>query len=152
MKPILFLDIDGVLNTNTPDIEPDKVELLNDVFKAVDCEVVLSSTWRIKYELPIMVDILDVAGFLGNLVAYTRNLGCKPHQDGGWYECKDAHRGHEILDYLVERFRTGKDGWPKFVILDDSADMNPLMDNLVRTKWNIGLERSHVTETIRRLR
>ncbi len=51
--PILFLDIDGVLNGHEkyPDspyttIRPDCIAHLNAVVKATDCRIVISSAWR----------------------------------------------------------------------------------------------------------
>jgi len=53
MKPILFLDVDGVLNDHTFDaiacsctVDRACVERLNQVIAATDCEIVLSSAWR----------------------------------------------------------------------------------------------------------
>ena len=57
MRNIIFLDIDGVLNTdNTPDricgyvgIESGKVALLKQIVDAMDAELVLISTWRSEW-------------------------------------------------------------------------------------------------------
>ena len=55
MNPVLFLDIDGVLNSREcwdrlrglrHKIDREKVALLNEVVAATDCRIVVSSTWR----------------------------------------------------------------------------------------------------------
>lgn len=53
MRPVLFLDIDGVLNgheyvkkANSNGIKPSCVAVLNDVIEATDCNIVISSAWR----------------------------------------------------------------------------------------------------------
>ena len=58
MRYIVFLDIDGILTTvnSTYDengivFTPSAVYWLNELFVAVDCEVVVSSTWRESYSL-----------------------------------------------------------------------------------------------------
>lgn len=52
-KPIIFLDVDGVLNahefdpeTNSNRIDRDKVVHLNTILRATGAEIVLSSAWR----------------------------------------------------------------------------------------------------------
>ena len=49
MRPVLFLDVDGVLNqvgvTNNV-LDGVKVMLLREVLSKVNCRVILSSTWR----------------------------------------------------------------------------------------------------------
>lgn len=52
--PLIFLDIDGVLNTHGPidpevlcaGIHPDKINRLNFVLRKTDARIVLSSAWR----------------------------------------------------------------------------------------------------------
>lgn len=50
MNPILFLDIDGVLNPMVRKgramIDPDCVEHLNNVITSTGCDIVISSAWR----------------------------------------------------------------------------------------------------------
>lgn len=52
-SPLIFLDIDGVLNDHTvPDgvlcgqIQPCKIAILNDILRATDARIVVSSAWR----------------------------------------------------------------------------------------------------------
>ena len=65
MKKIIFLDIDGVLNSNEYyasleeeqkhgyeyDIDIEKVKLLKEIVDATGAEIVLSSTWRMLREI-----------------------------------------------------------------------------------------------------
>lgn len=50
---VIFLDIDGVLNTNSDrNISNDKLRLLSELVLKTDAEVVLSSTWRNVWNNP----------------------------------------------------------------------------------------------------
>jgi len=59
---VLFLDIDGVLNTakyiqehGAKDVDPHKAVILNDIVKRTGVKVVLSSTWREDPELSAII-------------------------------------------------------------------------------------------------
>ena len=66
---VVFLDIDGVLNTRPGSLDGDKLDLVHEIRKATCCDIVLSSSWRkdsrqmgrIRAELHIdaMTPILD---------------------------------------------------------------------------------------------
>lgn len=127
-RPLVFLDIDGVLVTarswRTPSrFDGDAVAALNLLTERIGAAIVLSSTWRF---MPRVVTILREAGVKGVIVGKTPHLYDQP-------------RGAEIKAWLVEH------RWDQpYVILDDDADMDGLADHLVRTTWDLGLTLSDV--------
>lgn len=150
MQKFLFLDFDGVLNGPTNGIEVDKVELLNQIVEATQCTVVISSSWRIIYTEDELRGRLHAAGYKYNFAGFTPNMGCNDHFVAG-YKHEVSHRGHEIQRWCMDNQVALNDPDTRIVILDDSSDMNPLMDHLVRTSTYIGLGQYQVDEVIRRL-
>lgn len=167
MRKIVFLDIDGVLNHQNflidaqklrkelreagrhdevegfhsiHQINPDAVALLNEIYRATQCEFVLSSSWRILHKPGEVGDILRFHGFEGTIVDQTP--GRFQLEPGSW-----SRRGHEIAKWL----RENTEGQVRFVILDDDSDMDTVEDALVQTSWQLGLLDEHVSEVIERL-
>jgi len=152
---VLFLDIDGVLNTSewlkdrvkgTEDrdayylsmIDPAAVGLLNQVLERTGCEVVLSSTWRIAHERPAMQRLLEIKGFNGAILDYTPRKGTEAipirRKPGGpWVNAKFSEyvdRGYEIHAWLEKHPEV-----TSFAILDDESDMAHLKHRLVQTSF-----------------
>lgn len=152
---ILFLDFDGVLNsakwfkeseheregvTNIYRraelmLDPLAVQRLNKIVRATDCRIVVSSTWRIPYDLESLSIFLERRGFQGTGTLIDRTPVNR---------MKGNVRGHEIQEWL--------DHYPSsvetFCILDDDSDMAHLMDRLVKTTWDEGLQDEHVQQVI----
>ncbi len=149
MRPILFLDIDGVLNSvawnekqrtkpserdytegwmQTADhsIDPDAVARLNRVVKETRCLVVLSSSWRKMDPLTLVTRMLRYRDFQHHLFAAT------PHLENG------MKRGAEIAVWLCD-LAAVSGRRPPFAIVDDGDDMEPFMDRLVQTDHKVGL-------------
>lgn len=118
MRHVLFLDIDGVLNStmywwrNNPlplgqagAIDPDAVKHLNQIAERVNPTIILSSSWRgTQPDGYLRVQsILAERGFVGALVGQTRWLNFDRHV--------------EIADWLGRN-----DGWERFAVLDDDPD------------------------------
>lgn len=125
MKPIIFLDIDGVLNRNGLDyhartgttrhrrgayrppgdprwtIRPELVDRLNAIVQTTGAEVVITSSWRLERSLSWIRSELRAAGFVGLVVSCTSRL-------------TGERRGAEIRAWLDEHAPV-----PRFVILDD---------------------------------
>jgi hypothetical protein len=153
-KNILFLDIDGVLNSinstiinlvrygEVPedDISEECVALLNWVLSdnmangKYNIDIVISSTWRLLHSLDDIRSILERNGFLFSECI----IDSTPRIKG--------HRGLEIDKWLKENGNNVND----FVILDDDSDMDPHMDKLVQCKGELGLTYKNVEEIIRR--
>lgn len=135
---LIFLDIDGVLNhqlfyekyykdgkNNTgvehplDDLDPTRIEFLNQLIKDTDAKVVISSTWRKYYTVEQLQGFLEARGFKGEIIGVTPSLGIKVHKNS-----KDAYipsmpRGVEIYSYLQDN----QDDNMSYVILDDDSDM-----------------------------
>jgi hypothetical protein len=148
---ILFLDIDGVLNshdflyrpgaapftTTRSDEKLDRAAVLrlNRLIAETGALVVVSSTWRHGCSRVELQEVLDRAGFMGVVRDKTPE----------WVEGA-TERGHEIQAWLDE--------WNaavevvSFVILDDDSDMAHLQHRLVQTKVQSGLLDHHVDRAI----
>jgi hypothetical protein len=133
-NPVIFLDIDGVLNShiyfssresikederlnNDPDghdkndlIDPKAVENLNEIVRNVpNVEFVLSSTWRRGHHITEMTEILKSKGFIGIINSATPIC-----------DFKGSVRGNEISIWL----ENNRDfNFNNYVIIDDDSDM-----------------------------
>lgn len=139
---VIFLDIDGVLNSvewlnRYPEVrlrdqvDPEAVAVLNNIIDKTGAKVVISSSWRIFHSLNFIKQVLENSGFRGEIVGKTPGGG--------------GVRGPQIQEWL--------DNNPveSFVILDDSADMEHLLPKLVRTDCQYGLQEKHVEEALSHL-
>lgn len=145
MKPIIFLDIDGVLNghramTNGYNtIDRECVARLNEIVRATGGEVVISSAWRYMILGGAMTVqgfcyLLRTYGFEGEVVGYTKSDEAIPE------------RADQILDYV----RT----WEvmRWITLDDgSPDLKRLGDRWIKTNAETGIQPSDVVLATARL-
>ena len=143
---VIFLDIDGVLNSEkfwedqtqsfrytaalkqgkTKDqvrvianIDPDTVAWVNYIVAMTNAEIVISSTWRSDWNIPYL---LRYAGIVKPI------YGITPFS-------KDRHRGTEIKEWLDDHPEV-----THYVIIDDDSDMlNEQLNNFVQTGWEEGL-------------
>lgn len=170
---IIFLDIDGVLNSYSdhkdlprysywkkpaarkekPDslmwyqyeIGPPYVELLNKIVEATGAKVVISSSWRIKFKHTEIAKLLKHRGFKGEVIDQTP------------MKLSYVDRGTEIRWWLDGAIEDGKD-IEGFVILDDIGfygfiheppegriDLRP---HFVKTEDQDGLKDHNVDEAI----
>jgi len=153
---ILFLDVDGVLNSAgffhrmrnkmTMDrhipiehIDPKAVGRLSEIVEATGAKIVISSVWRYNYKPAEMLRILGHHGFKGQIIGSTPR------------STESKARGKEIDAWLSESGTDRKDPVECFVILDDDADMEPHMDRLVNTSWQSGLQDAQVKQVIKML-
>lgn len=132
-RPFLFLDVDGVLNsdeafrgaTTTKVTDPKCIAALRRILDACNPEVVLSSTWRLYPDHEKVI-----WGILGYECART------PEIDRGV-------RGDEIAAYLADF-----SGRP-YVILDDDTDMlNKQRKYHVKTDPRVGLTETDADHAI----
>lgn len=156
MKNLIFLDIDGVVNTLMISTKPfntnrgqisrdgfyyelcnssDKrvsntqaVMWLNKLCKTVDAEIVISSTWRYGSTAEEIKECLVNSGLLPEINV----IGFTPDLRGNIDFC----RGDEIDLFLQENFC--QNGKVAFIILDDDSDMGVHMDHLVHCDVNRG--------------
>lgn len=148
MKPILFLDIDGVLNTfgSQPSggllgMNPEMVNRLERILDTVPTDVVLSSTWRMfPASLQRARMMIDSIGY--EFHATTPEGG---KTDGGLYLA--LRRGDEIKAWLAlnpDRH---------FVVLDDDvyADEFPEANQVHTDGFDGALTEAKADEVIRKL-
>lgn len=139
---IIFLDIDGVLNSqvafksglckhveidNAPityqKFYPEYKERLNKLIKKHNAKIVISSTWRTYWKLDGMKRIWENEGMEGEIIGVTGSSS-------------NGFRGCEIDDYIkrkygwilsvhpeVVKIQCDKIGLKNYVIIDDDGDM-----------------------------
>lgn len=136
----LFLDIDGVLNSQkflsttlgTPypldQFDPIAVERLNRIVEETGCKVVISSSWRDNYGLE---SVFEKVG-----------LNFPIHGKTGYDVC----RGKEIANWLKDKKKPYR-----YVILDDCDDHIDVYHSghFIHTSETYGLREKHVKLAIK---
>lgn len=130
-KKIIFLDIDGVLNsqlfyiqckeTGRPmvDIDENSVKLLNQLCEDTGADVVVTSTWRLGRTVEQLQEILDSRGFEHKVLDKTKDL-----RIGKYGDC--VLRGNEIYEWIKSHediVQAQYYGYANYLILDDDSDM-----------------------------
>lgn len=149
---IIFLDIDGVLNSVNKLIEiyhqtkkphsgyqyPFDEKCLRNLqilVQETDAQIVVTSTWRKDEEgKETLQSALKEYGLDKRVIGYTPVLF-------------NQKRGKEIQEYLSQL-----ESRPHFVILDDDLDMEELLPFLVKTNIQTGLTHKNAREAIEILR
>ncbi len=156
MTKIIFLDVDGVLNSNVlwdehkrlyeltgnqrkfpeDDIDHDACVLLKLIVSKTNAKVVISSTWRFNYYDFLVQHLkkydIDVIGKTGR-------------------GCSECVRGNAILTWLKDNKELVGDYWvyKNYVILDDDSDMLYWQkDNFVHINNDTGLTNDYVDSII----
>jgi hypothetical protein len=137
---ILFLDIDGVLRTDSEndadDFHGKCCEALNQIIKETDCEIVLSADRRLTHTLTEL-----------NRLFRDYEIRKSPIGRTGYFKATattlEARRGDEINEYLGQN----KEHIQKWCAVDD-MDLSPYVKNFVKTKFNIGLQEPGVIQAI----
>ena len=134
---LIFLDIDGVLNSHTSIEEyyhlginrPDElfgtnsVDALKQIVKETGAKIVISSTWGLTSK--------TIRAFHRNNLDLNWIVGEIPYLESG--------RGYTIKEFLTnERWKLEED-IESFVIIDDEDDMEPYMNRLCKVNYLIGL-------------
>jgi hypothetical protein len=129
---IVFLDIDGVLNSqdffnnrrkdgDVPELDIDEksIKWLND-FVSDRGLVVISSTWKLSFNLKQFKDIFGRVGFTGEIIGTTPNIKSLYGKN---------NRVDEIKKWLVDNMSEQK--FDRYVIFDDNylAFMNKHIEN-----------------------
>lgn len=156
---VIFLDIDGILNTHTSSgypkvpvhfkgdiimfnqLDQDCVARLNEITDATDAVLVISSTWR---------KTLDHTGQFGSLMQHFKQQGVTGDVIGYTPVTWGELRNHEIKLWFEERKDTRN--IEKYVILDDDLKFFAFHkpDNMVYVEngWMTGIQDEHVKEAI----
>jgi len=158
MNKIIFLDIDGVMNSHTlwdklekeyektgirheelkDEIDHYSCIVLKEIIDSTDSKVVISSTWRLNYYdflkdflSKYKIDVIDKTG----------------------RGCQECVRGNEILTWIKENEKITKCSYHEYknyVILDDDSDMLYWQrDNFVQISGDLGLTRKYKKKIIR---
>jgi hypothetical protein len=145
-RPLIFLDIDGVINRCAESgfgLEDEKLRLLWCIADETDCLLVLSSSWR---ESPDQLLRLRIALEHRGMVLHSHTPILTTTPDG----CRIARAKPRF-----EEIQAWRDDHPEhtgnFVILDDEPDFGPLNPHHVRTRSDTGLTELLVKEVIERL-
>lgn len=139
-KPIIFLDFDGVVETiyweqsengtwnfnihkNNPHGLNNKQAIgwLNELYRKIPYDVVISSTWRIGMNIDDFRKLFLKSGFNPQIEI----IGVTP--------ILYQQRGYEIQQWIDDNNFKGK-----FIIIDDDSDMCHLLPLLVRTDCQLG--------------
>lgn len=138
-NPIVFLDIDGVLNgeyvSGGESLTTALIKRLNRIVIPTLAEVVLSSSWRKLYRVSDVEDQLRNRGYEGRLDGVTPALG--------------GPRGGNIASYLRDYPARYIRGYGSVVILDDSSDIAPLEHRHVKTDVRFGLREQDVDAALK---
>lgn len=116
MRKILFLDVDGVLNSLTSGgryaLKRPCLKRLENIVKETGCEIVLSSTWRKdQYALKRLKRVLAYRGL--EISSITPDFADVNH----------LVRGDEILEWMVLNLTIDEWRSVKYAIVDDDSDM-----------------------------
>jgi hypothetical protein len=148
---VIFLDFDGVLNSTAfhekqdyssfengeesrdnylswaKHLDPVAVGRLNVLIEKTQAKIVISSSWRGGLNQRFLKDILEVHGFIGEIVGVTEHLM--------------GPRAREIQDWLL------RNRVENFVILDDSLDAE-IRGHFVNTDFDVGLIDADVEKAV----
>ncbi len=162
-QPILFLDIDGVLNTETmlkewrfpryeDLLEPSRVALANDIVAQTRSKVVLSSSWRKFASFSSLQEFFRSVGFAFDLDSSTPTTPV-PSQSPclSWPKGFQGHRGSQIGLWLKENGYS-QENCHLCILDDDWEGIGPsLFPVLVGTTIRDGLTPALAEEAVRLL-
>lgn len=167
-KPLIFLDIDGVLNDHAWDtevmcgqIQQDKVARLNHILHVTGARIVLSSAWRYiihrgESNLMGLEWLFRSHGILMNrLISYTRPDTAEqpPRWDGDLHTwIRTNERGVQIADWLAEFTASAAEQPSPYVAIDDlDLGISEAGHPFVQTNGAVGLTDGDVLQSIRLL-
>ena len=150
---IIFLDIDGVLNSNKSIIQfnengyggyfndlpvKETIDPLNKLTDLTSAKIVISSTWRKLHNILSLSYIFYLCGIKAELIGVTPIV-------------HNVQRGVEIKNWLESPsiIGGGVTEVTNFVILDDDSDMEPLMKHFVKIDNRVGLTFNDVNKAIK---
>ena len=167
---VTFLDIDGVLNSEAfalkleekhrqlghtdlatcgcfqlySHIDPEAIARVNRLVAETGAVIVISSTWRKRFDLSELQDKLREHGLVADVVGVTTDGHKDPEMVAVHGHLERIYRGHEIDLWLRNHPEV-----TAFVIFDDDSDMAMHGNRLVQTDCQEGLLDDHVDLAIR---
>jgi hypothetical protein len=158
---LLFLDFDGVLNSDAYDpiylellrqrpgtdldrLSPPNCEVLQEILAQTPSQIVISSSWRTQHTQEQLEEILIAKGVTN---AQGRVIGMTPTICTSW---KDDYRQRslEIQWWLANHANTED---TRFAILEDQEDMCELREHMVWIDPRYGLTNAHVHKVLNAL-
>lgn len=148
MRKILFLDVDGVLNdlnvlSTREELGESHLINFKNIVSTTNCEIVLSSTWRL---FPETKSRLETAFVKHNIPLWTGETPVLKSTDFSL-----VPRKNEILMWLESNVSEVA----KVVVIDDESDANlaghklpNITDIFIHTCMNHGLTASHVKNAV----
>ena len=150
MKKFIYLDIDGVLNigyynqkVNTKFgwmemWDKKAVEIFNDIITQANAEIIVSSDWKLHFDIDTLVEIFEFQGINKSPIDIT------PDNQGRILEKLEEDRAAEILQH-VEEYK------PDFWVAIDDLDLSPYIDDehfIHLPRWMEGIKQSSKKEKI----
>jgi hypothetical protein len=136
IRPVVFLDVDGVLNGDRffadrepvvggelwteDDLDPSCIRVLNDLIQRSGACIVVSSSWRHHHSIDELRALFQRKGLIADIIDVTPRMAGEP-------------RGVEIATWLAA-YDTSQ-----FVVLDDEVPSGGLAAHWVRTDATTGL-------------
>ena len=170
MKKVIFLDIDGVLNSSRTlyesiSLEDDLILNLKEIVNKTKAKIILSSSWRLSTEaVATLIDKLDKFGLAISGMTYDgvdldwlekyefdvtkKYLDTKFDYDEN-RQIKITHdRGAEIFKWLHDH-----DDCAYVILDDDIEDIKPYFNEsvIVKTSYKTGLTKEDVKKAIQTL-
>lgn len=154
---VLFLDIDGVLNSEQSAVYYNRLNVENGGLTDFPCPIAKSNLHSILEEFPDLKIVVSSVWRLGETLESMRGVLAsyamvKPERVIGTTPCirkeggGSVPRGLEIQAWLDRHPEV-----ERFVIVDDDSDMAHLMDHFVKTSWRHGLMRKDAIQIIDKL-
>lgn len=170
---IVFLDIDGVINTDNSHhspgsyatfpgsmqiylqpLDPKAIGNLNRITETTGAKIVISSTWRepfVRYgQFDLLEKYLRAQGVLGEIIGYTP---ITPEYRGLYGYDKVYTRGDEIKLWLEQNKE--KLQVESYVAIDDDetcGNVDPVKNHWVQTFWTDGILDEDVAKAVRHLK
>ena len=152
MRKVIFIDIDGVLNSEINQdlnfkqgrwfshnliLDPEAMLCLKEIIDQTGAELILSSTWRYPDEDG---SFASKENFINQLSSYDLSLS------GETPQLPEYDRAAEISEYLDEHMDIGH-----FVVIDDDIDLlknEEIKPHILHTNHQFGLVKSEIAEAV----
>lgn len=136
-KKIIFLDLDGVLDGGWSkyNLDPNKIQKLEEIIKATDAKIVVSSSWSVGCK--------DGKDFVERIFGPWARLTGKANKNSIFIESiidVTDHMGRERGDEIQRWLDTHEGEVENYLILDDDSDMlDEQLFNFVQTDGFYGM-------------